>query len=85
MHLVGPVIACFVAVYGAESGLGAWAEIDVSAARLLRLHHSHRFLCTQESTGKVHLHHFAPLCESERFDGNRRRRDAHIVKQDVRQ
>src|SRR3989442_357676 len=28
VDLVKPVIACFVAVYGAEFGLGAWAEMD---------------------------------------------------------
>src|SRR5215813_2300768 len=28
VDLVSPVIACFVAVYGAEFGLGAWAEIE---------------------------------------------------------
>ena len=86
MHLVSPVIACFVAVYGPELSLGAWAEIDpLLMMRPPRGCYAFimRFLCTQESAGKVHLHHFAPLCESERFDGNRRRRDARIVKQDV--
>ncbi len=28
MDLVRPVTACLVAVYGAESGRGAWAEIE---------------------------------------------------------
>src|SRR5829696_4922434 len=28
MLFVSPVIACLVAVYGADLGLGAWAEID---------------------------------------------------------
>src|SRR6058998_983983 len=28
VDLVKPVIACFVAVYGAEFGLGAWADMD---------------------------------------------------------
>ena len=28
VHLVSPVIACLVAVYGAEFGRGACAEID---------------------------------------------------------
>src|SRR5438093_13498429 len=28
VDLVRPVIACFVAVYGAEFGLGAWADMD---------------------------------------------------------
>src|SRR5207245_7170273 len=28
VDLVKPVIACFVAVYGAEFGLGAWADME---------------------------------------------------------
>ena len=34
---VSPVIACLVAVYGAELGRGAWAEIDFNSPLARRL------------------------------------------------
>ena len=53
VDLVRPVIACLVAVYGAEFGRGAWAEIEpllmIRPPRgVLRLHDPERLLGAQE-------------------------------------
>ena len=58
MLLVSPVMACFVAVYGAEFGRGAWAEMEPllmmrpprgSCAFIIRM----RFLRAQKGAGEV--------------------------------
>ena len=79
MLLVSPVMACLVAVYGAELGRGACAEIDpllmmrpprgccdfISADGVLR---------AQKRAGQVDGHHSAPLLEGEIFHRNSRER-----------
>ena len=86
--MVSPVIACFVAVYGALLGLGTWAEIDP----LLMIRPPEgscvfikRNACpgTQERAGEVHVHDTLPILDFELVDGYRRRHRARIVEQQI--
>ena len=82
IDLVSPVMACLVAVYGAEFGRGDVrgdrAVVDDSAARRrLALHHRDRSLRTQERAGEIDVDHSLPLLECqlvERAPAARRRR-----------
>ena len=57
VDLVSPVMACLVAVYGAELGRGTWAEIDpllmIRPPRGSGLHHPERRLRAEERAGQV--------------------------------
>jgi hypothetical protein len=68
--LVSPVIACLVAVYGAEFGRGACAEIEpllmiLPPAGRLRLHLPERRLRAQERAGEVDVDDALPLLERQ--------------------
>ena len=88
MLFVSPVIACLVAVYGADLGLGAWAEIDTvindaATLRVLCLHYPDSFLRAQESAGEIDVHDRAPLFKRYVLEGIGRRIRSRVIKQQI--
>jgi hypothetical protein len=56
---------------------------DASAARVLCLHQSHRFLCAEKSAGKVGIDDSFPSVEGNIFHCNGRRARAGIVEEKI--
>ena len=88
IDFVRPVMACLVAVYGAELGRGVCAEIEPLLMMrpprgILSLHQSHRPLGTQEGTGEVGVDGTPPLLEGQLVQRNCRGTDTGIVEQQI--
>ena len=81
-------MACFAAVYGADSGRGVVRRDravvdDPAAARRLLLHQPERLLRAEERAGQVRVDHGPPVLEVELLERHGRRADAGVVEQQV--
>ena len=88
VDFVRPVIACLVAVYGAEFGLGEWADMELvvdypSTARLLVLHDLDRLLCAEKRSGEIGAHDRRPLIEGHILQRNRWSSETRVVEQKI--
>ena len=85
---VRPVIACFVAVYGAELGRGTYAEseplLTIRPPRGdLALHDPERLAGAEEGAGQVRVDDVRPLLDGELLERDGRSADAGVVEEEV--
>ena len=88
VDLVRPVMACLVAVYGAECGRGDVGRDrsvvdDPAALRLLRFHQQEGLLRAEKRPRQVDVHHRLPLFDGQLLERRAARGDARVVEQHV--